>query len=80
MYPIRREGDIVLEKVFRYMTLSLFERANSVSVGFVVGGATPSSRQSEIPELWHRQHPIRAKREISRQRDATDRRGRRSLV
>ena len=35
MYPIRREGEIVLEKVFRYMTLSLFERANSVSVGFV---------------------------------------------
>ena len=27
--------EIVLEKVFRYMTLSLFERANSVSVGFV---------------------------------------------
>ena len=30
-----KRGRDRFEKVFRYMTLSLFERANSVSVGFV---------------------------------------------
>ena len=34
MYPIRRDGEIVFEKVFRYITLSLSASANIGSAGF----------------------------------------------
>lgn len=33
MYPMRIEEEIVFENVFRYITLSLSESLNSVSVG-----------------------------------------------
>ena len=48
MYPIRREGETVLENVLRYMTLSLSERANRVSSGFVETENSDSKSSSII--------------------------------
>ena len=48
MYPIRREGETVFENVLRYMTLSLSERANRVSSGFVETENSDSKSSSII--------------------------------